>query len=197
MPDVTDLPVALRNPIATLFQSNNYCFATTTGDRRPTFYFAQGGLGALNTAGKCGRLRTEHKKGQLIDITNAPKQHFFFESGPARDAAHVLVQKIADIAALNVFIAGHRQVPRDNDYHLEFTMAPTVDRPYRRLHKSAGRIVTRPRVPSNAKCLAIVNYVLSRQGKVRVDGGTVRQVPTFVPHAGPYNVAGFLEFLEA
>ena len=194
MADVTDLPVALRTQIMMLFQSQNYCFATTTANRTPTFYFAQGGLNAVNNATACGRLRTQHNNGPLVDITNARKQHLFFDTLAARNAAYALMPGIANNApALAAFIANYRQVPRDNDFHLEFTMVPAGGHPYSRRHPSGGRIATRPRVPSNAKCLAIVNYALSRQAQIRVNGGVVHNMPPPpAPNVAAFDVAGFL-----
>ena len=197
MRKVDDLPDDIKGPIKALFKSENYCFATTAAKRKrtPTFYFAQGGLDALNSGKPCGRLRTQHPSGTRIDITNNEKRHLFFEDYHARDAAHDEMPGLANTrAALDAFVDRNRKEPRDGDFHLEFTMVATVDHQYSRRHRSQGTIVKMPRVPNDDICLAIVNYTLNRKGEIRFDADCKYEIHEY--HTDQRSVADFLKYLS-
>ena len=190
MAQLTDYAPALRFQIAQLFQSANYCFATTTihkpalQRRSPTFYFAMGGLPQLNNANLCGRLRTEHGHGALIDITTTSKTHTFYNTVIGRDAFHGLLPGTPNAAALAHLVAAQRTVPQANDFHHEFTNAPAHGQPYSRRHRSGGRIALAPQLQSSAQAISIVERILAEGGQIRLNN--VVQAPIHAPGpAGP------------
>ena len=182
MPTIDDIPLQHRVKVRQLFTADNYCFATYKTGRTPTFYFAAGGLDCLNTARLCGRLRTMHARRPLVDVTQSPKQHLFFDSKADRDAALDALKHAESQARIEEIVAGCRTRPGDGDYHGEFTRLAHGGRLCSRRHPSGGRIRLSPRLLSNDAALAIVHRILQEKSKVTVDSATVLHVRH---HSGP------------
>lgn len=206
MADITDLPVALRFHVANLFRAQNYCFATTTINRSPTFYFTTGGLNALNAGRPNGRLRTMHPHGPVMEFTTASKGHCFYapfvgQGGP-RDQAHNQLGAIQNQAALTAFEQNQQRVPQAGQEHLEYTRRPRVRangqvRFVTSRHRSGGLVTMNPRVFTDADCVKILNDVLSQGRHLKIDGVSYfLNVPAAAPpaHVHP-TIAGYIASL--
>ncbi len=170
-----DLPVARRVQISQLFNARNFCFATATHNRSPTFYFAEGGLINLNTALRCGRLRTSHRSGPLIDMTNSPKGHIFFDNLADRDQVRRDIRNTPAIArrqALNIVENQYRTQPRNGDYHYEYTKTIGQINRISRRHASGGRIVLAPR-PSDNQIRLLIARLLADGCQITLDRAIV------------------------
>ncbi len=190
MSTLDDVPLATRFKMMQLFRSENYCFATYDGARAPTFYFAFGGLNCLNTARLCGRLRTMHNNGPLIDVTQSEKRHMFFDeadtlsragriiAGPRYDT-YVALGQAQSQAAVEAIFDARRTVPEAGDYHFEYNTTPAKGLQMSRRHLSGGQIVLDPGVTTDTMAIGIVNRMLARPCKVELDRVAVfTSVPT-------------------
>ncbi len=190
MSTLDDVPYATRFKMLQLFRSENYCFATYRQGRAPTFYFAFGGLTRLNSARLCGRVRTMHGNGPLIDITQTQKRHMFFDqddnrnaagrriAGPRIDVSNALGQAPSQAAVAAIF-AANRSVPAGDDYHFEYTVTPAHGRQCSRRHPSGGQVVLDPRVINDTMAIGIVNRMLARPCQVKLDNHVqFNSVPT-------------------
>jgi hypothetical protein len=180
MSTLDDVPHATRFKMMQLFRSESYCFATYKQGRAPTFYFAFGGLTCLNSASLCGRMRTMHGHGALIDITQTEKRHMFFDQDDTRDAAgHRIAGPRVDVsrdlgqaqsqAAVAAIFDANRSVPAEDDYHFEYTVTPAHGRQCSRRHPSGGQVVLDPIVTSDTMAIGIVNRMLARPCQVKLD----------------------------
>ena len=137
----------LKSQILGLFRARNFCYATYSPGRTPTFYFAQGGV--LQTGAPCGRLRTAHPSGPLIDFTTTHKTHRFFPNVPARDIGYGLLNSghapPAGFLAMNA-------IPTIGHCHVEFTNVAGV---VRRRHRSGGLVRLGP-APTDAQVKIII-----------------------------------------
>lgn len=129
----------LKSQILGLFRAQNFCYATYKvapgpTPRTPTFYFAQGGLANLQTGAPCGRLRTNHGSGPLIDYTTTNKVHRFYATEPAARAAKALLN--SGHPPPPAFLA-HNAVPTVGHCHVEFT---NVGGNVSRRHQSGGQV---------------------------------------------------------
>ncbi len=188
-----ELPVTRRVQINQLFNARNFCFATATNNRSPTFYFAEGGLINLNTALRCGRLRTSHGHGPLIDINNSPKGHIFFDALADREHVRRDIRNTPAIArrqALNIAENQYRTQPRNGDYHYEYTKTVGQINRITRRHASGGRIVLAPR-PTDNQVRLLIARLLADGCQITVDGAIVSALgPSLnlpiVAGVGPY-----------
>jgi hypothetical protein len=193
MPTYTDIPV----PGRILFRAENFCFYTTTPARSPTLYFALGGLAQLNTAASCGRLRTRHGSGPLIDIKTHAKGHAFFQNqndfrtvggvirGLYRRGMAEYARVVADLAQ-----RAHTDVPFNQAFHFEFTKdsATTMLFP----HASGGTVELAPR-PTTDQILKMLHAMLAENATIKNGNTVVYQWP-----GGPQNaVAGIAPYLAS
>ncbi len=203
MSTLDDVPLATRFKMMQLFRSENYCFATYEDGRAPTFYFAFGGLSCLNSARLCGRIRTMHNSGPLIDITQSEKRHMFYDQDDTRNAAgrrvagprvdtYAALGQAQSQAAVEAVFAANRSVPEAGDYHLEYNTTPAHGRQCSRRHPSGGQIVLDPGVTTDTIAIGIVNRMLARLCTVELDRHAVFiSVPT-QPAQTPATVAQYL-----
>lgn len=176
----------VRAQMAEVFKGANYCFATKETGRSPSFYFARGGLTALNTASLCGRIRTDHPSGPLIDITTYPKSHIFTDRRRTQSGIHEEIRHLRtadDIAQLG---ARHRTVPREGDYHNEVTMTPPPKsrREFSRNHASGGVICMQPRITSDDQAIKLLNRVLGYAYVVKINNKAQPSAPILPPQMG-------------
>lgn len=202
MAQFSDLSVAIRVQITNLFTATNFCFYTASNTRSPTFYFAQGGLAQLNAANLCGRIRTMHNRGALIDITNSSKGHLFFEQLADREAVRRAMSDASNVNLphrsrrymMNLVEQIHRTEPRNWDYHYEYTkVAGQPDRITRR-HASGGRIHLRPR-PSQDQVRRLIDRVLADECAVKINNGTVKALGVAAPRAAVTSINDYLNSL--
>lgn len=172
----------LGSPVAegarALFKEDNFCFSTWTPHRSPTFYFAVGGVNRLNTAQYCGRLRTEHSEGPLIDISTHPKGHVFFgrksvQRELARNIRHTGSRRRRrtrmDTAERSAWT-----FPVHGFYHYEYTKGfATIHNSLRetvlRTHPSGGRVALNPR-PTQVQIDRLLSVMLATQCTVKLNG---------------------------
>jgi len=180
MKTLADLNAGLRMQITNLFIQENFCFATVTKNRSPTFYFAKGGLPNLKSAKLCGRLRTHHNKGPLIDITNSPKVHFFFNERKNQREAGEIMRSIEVIsgetpnqarALIELLKNKYRATPEKGDFHFEYTNPASAQEFISRRHISGGTIELMPR-PTQKQVDLIIGRLLIDQCQIKVDGRT-------------------------
>lgn len=193
-----DLNIATRAQLMNVFTPANYCFATTTNNRSPTFYFATGGLAALNHGAPCGRIRTCHNQGPLIDITQQQKRHMFFQTVAARSLAYQTLHAGLQQVAFNAFIAQQRVVPQNNDSHLEVTMAPAHGRPYSRTHPSGGAVTLNPRIVSQNQITNLLDLLFRERAPVQINRAPLPiPVPgvAAAPHVPVPNIVNFIAML--
>jgi hypothetical protein len=132
-------------------------------------------LAALTTAQLCGRLRVNHGRGPLIDMTNSQKGHLFFQRYEERERVSSIARKLQNAPTeqrmfMDIAEEVGRTVPQSFGYHYEYTKPAGAPQRITRRHASGGRIQTgfRP-------TLAIVNSLLSQESRVVIDG--VEQFP--------------------
>jgi hypothetical protein len=177
MPRYENLPVALQVQMTNIFTPRNYCFMTSEGTRSPTFYFAQGGLAHLNTANLCGRVRTLHPKGPLIDITRSSKRHFFFANLVDRDTVRKIVKRMSKDQRTNgdarffLEMVGrvYGTAPQDGNYHYEYTVPAGHPKRVTRTHPSGGRVRVAPRL-TQQHVVRLLDRVLGDNAAVEIDG---------------------------
>ncbi len=176
MAKFTDLPANARHLIRELVTPDNFCYATSKAGRSPTWYFARGGLPALQTATLCGRIRTQHNHGPLIDLTKSAKGHYFSKSKTRRNKIRdFFVQNNLNAAQIRQINAQYRMVPRPGDYHFEYTKTPARGYNYSRMHPSGGQIVLAPRITTARQVEGLITRVLSGPFELRIDNVTVYQ----------------------
>lgn len=195
--DFTDLSVRERILVRNLFTAANYCFATVTANRSPTFYFAMGGLNCLNTAPLCGRLRTLHNNGPLIDITTETKGHIFFQKRVDQRAFTQRIRNAKPITRkheINIALARHRATPVDGYFHYEYIA--DSQRPYRvaRRHPSGGQVALNPR-PSNLQVTRLIDRLLADNAAVRINHAGVHALGVAVPRPVITTVGAYLASL--
>lgn len=171
MATYSDLKPTLKLYIHTVFQAANFCFATSTGLRSPTFYFAENGLASLNTANACGRLRTQHDRGPLIDVTNSKKGHVFFDNKKELEKVIRKIRSTQNQARrrryMNDIESKYRTAPQVGDNHFEYTKRTPYD--VKRTHPSGGRVFLNPR-PTNEQVYLIIDRLLEDDCTIKVDG---------------------------
>lgn len=171
MATYSDLKPTLKLYIHAIFQASNYCFATSTGLRSPTFYFAENGLANLNTANLCGRLRTNHNSGPLIDITNSKKGHVFFDNPKDLKKEIRKIRSTRDQATRRRYMddieSRYRTAPQAGDNHFEYTKRTPFA--VKRTHPSGGRVFLNPQ-PTNEQVYLIIHRLLEDDCTIKVDG---------------------------
>lgn len=192
MVDFAKIPVPFRAMFLSLFTAQNYCFATNVAGRSPTFYFAQGGLQALNTSRLCGRIRTQHPSGALIDVTDGAKGHFFSRKESRRDRIFDKLGAGQDDQGLLAMTQRYRTAPRQGDYHVEFTRRPGTNPPYHRRHRSGGTIVLAPRITSDNMATALIERVMSGPCMIELNRAHVGGTQGGVAIGNGLNVAAYL-----
>ena len=158
-----------------LFMPGNFCFLTSEPPRSPTFYFAQGGMAQLSTANLCGRVRTDHPHGPLIDITTSTKRHLFFPQQADRNQVRDIVRLLLAHGQpnnANFFLdlawAAHGGNPQDGHYHYEYTVPATpATRP--RTHPSGGTVRLLPQL-TQQQIIQLIDQVVMTGGQVAVNG---------------------------
>lgn len=190
------LPVSIRIQIADLFCQNNFCFVTSSPNRSPTFYFAKGGLSKLNTATLCGRLRTNHPSGPLIDISTNPKGHLFFVNKADRNDVHRKVRgapKITRKHEINIAAAKYRTEPKEGDFHFEYSKNPNDPLSVSRRHPSGGKVLL-PQKPTNVQLTSLIDRLLEDNCQIKIDG--VTKVPKRNALVRPI-IAGVVPYLQS
>lgn len=195
MAQLTELPVALRKTITTLFRAENYCFATHAKNRSPTFHFAEGGAAQLTIAGLCGRIRTQHEEGPLIELSRSARGHYFFRSAWGRDRLARRFDLGLSKEEIDKIAAKFRAVPRAGDYHFEFTKVEGSARPYARLHRSAGQIVLEPRIDTDDQALRAIEKVMAGPCQVKLGGQLVLENLLGAPLAQGLDTASYIAAL--
>ncbi|WP_444995364.1 hypothetical protein [Aliikangiella sp. IMCC44359] len=151
----------LKSQILGLFKAENFCYATYSAGRTPTLYFAQNR--DLQNGSPCGRLRTTHPNGPLIDYTTTNKTHRFFPNVGARNVGYnLLANGVAPPAA---FLAMNA-VPIVGHCHVEFT---NVGGMVRRRHRSGGLVRLGP-VPTTAQIKKIIERMFISGCAIKVNG---------------------------
>lgn len=152
-----------------LYDPLNYCFATTTRKRSPTFYFARGGIEALNSAKTCGRIRTCHDNGPLVDMTAETKRHLFFKDREEHKLAYKELESGLEESELNFLFSKYCTKPLDGDSHIEITMKPSHGKPYSRLHGSEGLVRMAPRLTAWNQVEKLLNLVFRERAPIRLN----------------------------
>lgn len=196
------LPGNLQVQITTIFTPANFCFLTSDSARTPTFYFARGGVAQLSTATLCGRLRTMHNHGPLIDITTTRKRHFFFERLHDRDTVRGIMQRMTNQQLTNgdarffMDLIGriYGTVPKNWNFHYEYTVpAAQPDRVSRR-HPSGGRVHLSPR-PTQNQIVRLIDRLLADNCAITVDRTVVQALGVQAPRPAVFGVAAYLNSL--
>ena len=184
--------------LRSLFDPDNYCFATTTDRRSPTFYFAYGGIAALNTARICGRIRTCHKNGPLVEMSATSRKHLFFQSIEGRDSAYATLKNGLDETDLNSFLSRHHSVPLERYAHIEIMMKASEGKPYSRLHRSQGLVSLVPRLTTWSQVENLLNRIFLERAPIRLDKDALPVpcgLPAGLPHQPIPNLSNFITTL--
>lgn len=185
------LPANLRVAVMSLFSQPNLCFATHSAGRTPTFYFAD--QGNLQNGAPCGRLRTMHPHGPLIDITTTTKRHFFFANAAgqrfAKNAFAIARSQGAGIPALN----NASNVPAQGNFHFEVTMRANGS--FHRRHASGGQVQLAP-LPTTAQIRRILDRMCASGCAVKLDGHLQFRLVGVAPPGGP-PVGGYAAYIAA
>lgn len=158
-----------REMLRGLYDPLNYCFATTTTTRSPTFYFALGGIEALNSAKTCGRIRTCHENGPLVDMTAETKRHLFFKNREEHKLAYNELKRGLEESELNFLFSKYCTKPFDGDSHIEITMKPSHGMLYSRLHGSQGLVRTAPRLTTWSQVEKLLNLVFRERAPIQLN----------------------------
>ncbi|MFN8720280.1 MAG: hypothetical protein ACK5YI_05590 [Rhodospirillales bacterium] len=177
MPTYRDLPNREKELITRIFQPISFCFVTTEPIRSPTFYFAKGGLPNLQTAVLCGRIRTMHGDGPLIDVTQSSKRHFFFASRTVRNqikgfSDDLTRDQLDDGFASSFFeVVGQHYgtVPQANHLHFEYTVPAGGPNRVTRRHWSGGTVVVGLMLTRDI-VVRLVDRVLDDGAAIKIDG---------------------------
>jgi len=177
MPTYRDLPNREKELITRIFQPISFCFVTTEPTRSPTFYFAKGGLSNLQTAVLCGRIRTMHGDGPLIDVTQSSKRHFFFANLADRNlirgyaATMTQVQLDGGFGSFFFDLVGQHYgtVPQANHLHFEYTVPAGGPNRVTRRHWSGGTVVVGLMLTRDI-VVRLVDRVLDDGAAIKIDG---------------------------
>jgi hypothetical protein len=186
---------ALQVQITRLFTPNNFCFLTSSGGRTPTFYFARGGLANLTTAMSCGRLRTMHPHGPLMDITNSRKGHFFFQNLADRQTVRHVMGRLSPVQRTNgdgrfiLELVGnvYRTTPQNGDYHYEVTFPGGSPNHITRRHASGGTVQLNPR-PNQQQVVRLIDRLLTDNCAIKINNNILHPLGV-APVAHPVIVA--------
>ena len=205
MATIDDLGSPVAEGAKDLFKAENFCFFTVTPGRSPTFYFAVGGLNNLNTAQYCGRIRTNHPSGPLIDISTHSKGHVFLsvkdDHRAVRKAMKAMgqpsVPKSGRRLTMDLIEQKYSTVPIIGHYHYEYTKGlTTIDHDLigtvNRTHPSGGTVALLPR-PTQEQIDSMLETMLASQCTVKLNGSVWKRI--LGPAARP--VPGLVAYLNS
>jgi hypothetical protein len=208
MATIDDLGPTIANGIRALFTQANFCFATVTPNRSPTFYFAVGGVNNLTTAQYCGRIRTNHSSGPLIDISTHSKGHVFLPAKADHTAVRKAIKAMGQPTApesgkrltMDFIEQQYPTTPQAGYYHYEYTKGlTTVDAELlgtlSRTHPSGGTVALQPR-PTQVQIDRMLGLMLANQCTVKLNGSVVKKIMGPAPRPIP-GVAAYLNYLDS
>ncbi len=202
MPTYQQLSQALQVQITSIFTPSNFCFLTSETGRSPTFYFAKGGVANLTTALRCGRLRTMHPNGPLIDITTSRKGHLFFNNRADRETVRLAMKALSHHqrknghgrGIMNGFEATYRTTPQNADFHYEYTVPAGQPNRISRLHASGGRVRINVR-PNQAQIVRLLDRLLGDNCEIKINKDSEHAVGTVPVRAAISDPTAYLNSL--
>lgn len=156
----------------------------------------------LTTATECGRLRTMHRSGPLIDITTSRKGHLFFNNLANRDTVRHAMSGLSRQELtngqgrflMNLIEAGCRIAPQNGDFHYEYTVPAGQPNSITRRHASGGQVNVNIR-PTQDQMVKLIDRLLGDDCAIEINRAAQYALGGPVVRPAVVNPAAYLNSL--